>query len=182
MNGLSTTVRAGLLALSVTGAASALAQDARTFRATDGSYAFQYPLSFWFDTEFADGSGERTGVKASTPQNGDVVIRFHSRPANTVRYVSAQTRQAIVDDYIKTVAIVPSIGFKSATMTTMLGKPAVDMVFENRRFGRPSVNRYVVTVVDGREYSFICLYRVDKAAEFAPACDLAVSTVRLRLR
>lgn len=173
--------RAGImLALVILPPASGNAQETRLFEAIDGAYSFRYPLGFGISTEFADGSGDRDGVTASTPRNGDVGIRFYANPAGAIDEISEQTRQAVIHSYVKQVAVRPSIKLKSAAMTRMLGRPAVDMIFENRRFGRTAINRYVATVRNGQAYNFICFYREDKAAEFAPACDLAVATVMLR--
>lgn len=160
------------------------AAETRTFEAEDGSYRFEYPLMFSLDHLFADGTGNVTGVKASTPANGDVLITFLGpRDAGDIQEVSERTRQSITDTFKKAIAVRPSIELKSSTMTTMLGRPAVDMVFHNGRspFSKEDlqVKRYVFTVVGGKAYNFECIYRKDKAEQFAPACDLAVSTVKL---
>ena len=158
--------------------------ETRTFEAQDGSYSFKYPLGFTLDHLFADGTGDVTGVKASTPTNGDVRITFLGpRDAGEFQEVSEQNRQAIVDAFTKTIAVRPSIELRSSAMTTLLGRPAVDMVFANGRSPfnreRPQIKRYVFTVIGKDAYNFECIYRADKAEQFAPACDLAVSTVRL---
>jgi hypothetical protein len=160
------------------------AAETRTFKAQDGSYSFEYPLGFSLDHLFADGTGDVAGVKASSPANGDVRITFLGpRDAGEFREVSEQTRQSIADAFTKAIAVRPSIALKSATMTTLLGRPAVDMVFSNGRppFSkeRPQIKRYVFTAIGEKAYNFECIYRADKAEQFAPACDLAVSTVRL---
>ena len=160
------------------------AAETRTFKAQDGSYSFEYPLGFSLDHLFADGTGDVAGVKASSPANGDVRITFLGpRDAGEFREVSEQTRQSIADAFTKAIAVRPSITLKSATMTTLLGRPAVDMVFSNGRppFSkeRPQIKRYVFTAIGEKAYNFECIYRADKAEQFAPACDLAVSTVRL---
>ena len=160
------------------------AAETRTLKAQDGSYSFEYPLGFSLDHLFADGTGDVAGVKASSPANGDVRITFLGpRDAGEFREVSEQTRQSIADAFTKAIAVRPSITLKSATMTTLLGRPAVDMVFSNGRppFSkeRPQIKRYVFTAIGEKAYNFECIYRADKAEQFAPACDLAVSTVRL---
>ena len=160
------------------------AAETRTFKAQDGSYSFEYPLEFSLDHLFADGTGDVAGVKASSPANGDVRITFLGpRDAGELREVSERTRQSIADAFTKAIAVRPSIELKSATMTALLGRPAVDMVFSNGRppFSkeRPQIKRYVFTVIGEKAYNFECIYRADKAEQFAPACDLAVSTVRL---
>jgi hypothetical protein len=160
------------------------AAETRTFKAQDGSYSFEYPLGFSLDHLFADGTGDVAGVKASSPANGDVRITFLGpRDAGELQEVSEQTRQSIADAFTKAIAVRPSITLKSATMTTLLGRPAVDMVFSNGRppFSkeRPQIKRYVFTAIGEKAYNFECIYRADKAEQFAPACDLAVSTVRL---
>lgn len=160
------------------------AAETRTFKAQDGSYSFKYPLGFSLDHLFADGTGDVAGVKASSPANGDVRITFLGpRDAGELQEVSEQTRQSIADAFTKAIAVRPSITLKSATMTTLLGRPAVDMVFSNGRppFSkeRPQIKRYVFTAIGEKAYNFECIYRADKAEQFAPACDLAVSTVRL---
>lgn len=161
------------------------AAETRTFKAQDGSYSFEYPLGFSLDHLFADGTGDVAGVKASSPANGDVRITFLGpRDAGELQEVSERTRQSIADAFTKAIAVRPSIALKSATMTTLLGRPAVDMVFSNGRppFSkeRPQIKRYVFTAIGEKAYNFECIYRADKAEQFAPACDLAVSTVRLR--
>ncbi len=160
------------------------AAETRTFKAQDGSYSFEYPLEFSLDHLFADGTGDVAGVKASSPANGDVRITFLGpRDAGELREVSERTRQSIADAFTKAIAVRPSIELKSATMTALLGQPAVDMVFSNGRppFSkeRPQIKRYVFTVIGEKAYNFECIYRADKAEQFASACDLAVSTVRL---
>lgn len=160
------------------------AAETRTFKAQDGSYSFEYPLGFSLDHLFADGTGDVAGVKASSPANGDVRITFLGpRDAGEFREVSERTRQSIADAFTKAIAVRPSTALKSATMTTLLGRPAVDMVFSNGRppFSkeRPQIKRYVFTAIGEKAYNFECIYRADKAEQFAPACDLAVSTVRL---
>ena len=173
------------LALSMTLAPMRIdAAETRTFKAQDGSYSFEYPLGFSLDHLFADGTGDVAGVKASSPANGDVRITFLGpRDAGELQEVSEQTRQSIADAFTKAIAVHPSIALKSATMTTLLGRPAVDMVFSNGRppFSkeRPQIKRYVFTAIGEKAYNFECIYRADKAEQFAPACDLAVSTVRL---
>lgn len=169
--------RAGLLCGFMMLAATPLSaqQDMREFTAGDGSYSFRYPGSFGIDTEFADGTGDPVGVKASSPENGDVLINFYSRPATGVTEVTQATAQALADQYVKANAVVPSVRYKSHKMTTMLGQPAVDILMEQRG----AIKRFVATVLDGREYNFYCVYRADKAGQFAPACDQAVATVAL---
>lgn len=175
--------RTGFL-LALAGSTVAAAQDTRTFEAIDGSYRFNYPLSFALDHEFADGTGDVTGVTASSPMNGDVIITFLSRRGlGDFKEVSETTRQDIVDAFAKAIAPLPSITLKSTSMTRMLGQPAIDMVFQNARTPfnkeRPQTKRYIFTVANGKPYNFECIYRSDKAEQFAPACDLAISTVRL---
>ncbi|MFC3639840.1 hypothetical protein ACFONL_21085, partial [Camelimonas fluminis] len=168
--------RSGLLALVLTLPVGAVAQNAQTFTAANGSYSFQYPQGFSLSHMFADGTGDVTGVTASTMNNGDVVITFLGpRDPGDITGVSEQSRQAIVDEFTKSIAVLPSIRLKSSTMTTMLGQPAVDMVFTNKRFKNVAINRYVFTVRDGKAYNFECIYREDKPDQFVPACDLAVS-------
>ena len=163
----------------------ARAAETRTFTAPDDSYSFAYPPGFRIDREHADGTGDATGVTASAPANGDVVIAFRGpHDPGAIREVNERTRQAIADEFTKAVAVLPSIGLQSSSMTTMLGMPAVDMVFLNRRFasrpgGSAAVNRFILTVASDRAYVLACVYREDKAAEFSPACDLAASTARL---
>lgn len=172
--------RTALLALAFTTPTAGFAQDTQTFEPTDGSYSFQYPHGFKLNHMFADGTGDVTGVTASTMDNGDVLITFLGpRDPGDIAVVSEQSRPTIVDEFTKAIAVLPSIKFKSSTMTTMLGQPAVDMVFTNKRFNNVAINRYVFTVRDGKAYNFECVYREDKAEQFAPACDLAVSTVSL---
>ena len=178
---MSFVIRIALLALALTTPTGGFAQDIQTFEPADGSYSFQYPHGFTLNHMFADGTGEATGVTASSMENGDVLITFLGpRDPGDIPAVSEQNRQAIVDEFTKAIAVLPSINFNSAAMTTMLGQPAVDMVFTNKRFKNAAINRYVFTVQDGKAYNFECIYREDKAAQFAPACDLAVSSVHLR--
>lgn len=160
------------------------AGETRTFEAQDESYSFEYPLGFSLDHLFADGTGDVTGVKASTPTNGDVRITFLGpRDAGEFQEVSERTRQSITDAFIKAIAVRPLIELRSSAMTTLLDRPAVDMVFSNGRSPfskeRPQIKRYVFTVIGKNAYNFECIYREDKAEQFAPACDLAVSTARL---
>ena len=177
---MSLVIRSALLALVLATPAGSFAQDTETFNAADGAYSFQYPQGFALSHMFADGTGDVTGVTASSMDNGDVLITFLGpRDPGELADVSEQSRQAIVDEFTKAIAVLPSIKFKSSAMTTMLGQPAVDMVFTNMRFKNAAINRYVFTVRDGKAYNFECIYREDKAAQFAPACDLAVSTVSL---
>lgn len=178
--------RAGLLlALALTMPTAVAAQGTRVFDAPDGSYTFSYPLNFALDHEFADGTGDVTGVTASSPTNGDVIVTFLGpRDAGDFKEVSETTRPDITDAFTKAVARLASTTLKSSSMTTMLGRPAVDMTFQNARMPftkeRPQIKRYVFTIASGKAYNFECIYRADKAEQFAPACDLAVSTVRLR--
>jgi len=158
----------------------ALGAETQRFTAADGSYTFQYPAGFALAREFADGTGDVTGVTASSPANGDVNIALHSRPAGELREVDEASRQALIDEYTKAVVVRASIKLRASTMTSLLGRPAVDMIFENRRFGTVQIDRYVATVRDGTSYAVLCSYRADKAGQFAPACDLAVSTATLR--
>lgn len=174
-----------LLALAMALPIVAVAQDTRIFKAADGSYTFNYPLYFALDHEFADGTGEVTGVTASSPTNGDVIITFLSpRGLEDFKEASEKTRQDIVEAFTKAIARLPSITLQSSSMTTMLGQPAIDMVFRNARmpFGkeRPQIKRYIFTIANGKPYNFECIYRSDKAGQFAPACDLAIATVRLQ--
>lgn len=177
--------RAGLLvALALTMPTAVAAQDTRAFEAPNGSYTFSYPLNFALDHEFADGTGDVTGVTASSSTNGDVIITFLGpRDAGDIEEASEATRPEITDAFTKAIARLPSTTLKTSTMTTMLGQPAVDMVFQNVRMPfskeRPQIKRYVFTVAGGKAYNFECIYRADKAEQFAPACDLAVATVRL---
>lgn len=177
---MSFVARTALLTLFLAAPAGSFAQAPQTFEPADGSYRFQYPQDFAPDHMFADGTGDATGVTASSMDNGDVLITFLGpRDPGDITEVSEKSRQAIVDEFTKAIAVLPSIKFRSSAMTTMLGQPAVDMVFTNKRFGNVAINRYVFTVRDGKAYNFECIYREDKAEQFAPACDLAVSTVRL---
>lgn len=178
--------RAGLLvALALTMPTAVAAQGAQVFQAPDGAYTFSYPQNFALDHEFADGTGDVTGVTASSPTNGDVIITLLGpRDAGEFKEASEATRPEITAAFTKAIAPLPSTTLKSSSMTTMLGGPAVDMVFQNVRMPfsreRPQLKRYVFTIANGRAYNFECIYRADKAEQFAPACDLAVSTVRLR--
>lgn len=171
--------RTVLFGAAVLSAAPVLAQDVRTFEAPDGTYAFDYPLNFGLDHEFADGTGDVIGVTASSMNNGDVSIGLYPMKELSAPEISEETRQAVVNQFTKIVAVLPTIKFQSAAMTSMLGQPALDMVFENRRYGTPSVDRFIVAIRDGKQYSLNCIYRVDKTAEFAPACEQAAATVRL---
>jgi hypothetical protein len=160
------------------------AAETRTFEAQDGSYTFEYPLGFALDHLFADGTGDVVGVKASTPANGDVIIAFLGPfNAGDTREVSERTRQSITDEFTKVVADRPSIKLKSSTLTTLLGLPAVDMVFRNGRspFSKDhlQIQRYIFTVVGDKAYNLKCIYLEEKAAQFAPACDQVMSTVKL---
>lgn len=178
--------RAGLLvALASTMPTAVAAQGTQVFQAPDGAYTFSYPQNFALDHEFADGSGDVTGVTASSSANGDVIVTLLGpRDAGDIKEASEATRPEITDAFTKAIARLPSTTLKSSSMTTMLGGPAVDMVFQNVRMPfsreRPQLKRYVFTVANGKAYNFECIYRADKAEQFAPACDLAVSTVRLR--
>lgn len=173
-------LRFGLLTLALAMPIECFAQNAETFTAADGSYTFQYPQDFTLSHMFADGTGDVTGVTASSMENGDVSITFLGpRDPGDIAEVSEQNQQAIVDEFTKAIAVLSSIRFQSSKMTTMLGQPAVDMVFTNKRFKTVAINRYVFTVHDGKAYNFECIYREDKAEQFAPACDLAVSTVSM---
>lgn len=178
--------RAGLLvALALTMPTAVAAQGRQVFDAPDGSYTFSYPQNFALDHEFADGSGDVTGVTASSPANGDVIVTFLGpRDAGEFKEASEATRTGITDAFTKAIARLASTTLKSSSMTTMLGQPAIDMVFQNVRMpfskDRPQIKRYVFTIAGGRAYNFECIYRADKAQQFAPACDLAVSTVRLQ--
>lgn len=172
--------RTALLALVLATPAKGFAQDTRTFEAADGSYSFQYPHDFALSHMFADGTGDVTGVTASSMDNGDVLITFLGpRDPGDFAEVNKENSQAIVDEFTSAIAVLPSIKFRSSVMTTMLGQPAVDMVFTSSRFKTVAINRYVFTVRDGKAYNFECIYREDKAEQFGPACDLAVSTVSL---
>lgn len=177
--------RAALLALVIALPSASSAQESRTFEAADGAYSFQYPPSFGLDHQFADGTGDVTGIKASSPANGDVIITFLGpRDPGGLVEISERTREAIAAEFRKAIAVRPTITLQSSAMTMMLGQPAVDMVFSNTRWPftkqRPQIKRYVFTVAQGKAYNFECIYREDKAAEFAPACERAVSTVRLK--
>ncbi len=175
---MSFTFRTALLALVLATPTVCFAEE--TFEPTDGTYRFQYPEGFTPSHMFADGTGDVTGVTASSMENGDVLITFLGpRDPGDIAEASERSRQAIVEEFTKAIAVLPSIKFKSSAMTTMLGQPAVDMVFTNKRFKNIAINRYVFTVRDGKAYNFECIYREDKAEQFAPACDLAVSTVSL---
>lgn len=175
---LATLAAVAIVAVSTPRQASA--DETRTFVAADKSYSFQYPAGFALAREFADGTGEVTGVTASTPANGDVNIALYVRPAGAIKAVDEQSRQALIDEYTKAVAVRASIKLRSSSMTTMLGVPAVDMIFENKRFGVVQTDRYVATVRDGTAYAFVCSYRAEKTEQFAPACDLAVATAALK--
>lgn len=62
---MSLSTRGGaLLVLAVALPSASIAQQNRTFAAVDGAYSFQYPSNFELDRQFADGSGDVTGVKA----------------------------------------------------------------------------------------------------------------------
>lgn len=178
--------RAGLLvALASTIPTAVAAQGTRVFEAPGGSYTFSYPRSFALDHEFADGTGDVTGVTASSPANGDVIVTFLGpRDAGDIKEASEATQPQITEAFIKAIARLASTTLKSSSMTTMLGQPAVDMVFQNVRMPfskeRPQIKRYVFTIANGKAYNFECIYRADKAEQFAPACDLAVSTLRLQ--
>lgn len=172
--------RSILIALSLASPSASVAQDTQTFEAADGSYSFRYPPGFTPGHMFADGTGYPIGVTASSMNNGDVLISFLGpRDPGDIKNVNEENRQAIVDEFTRAIAVLPSIRFRSSAMTTMLGQPAVDLVFTNKRFGSVAINRYVFTVQNGAAYNFECIYREDKAEQFAPACDLAVSTVSL---
>lgn len=182
---MSLSTKTALLLFAVVLPSASVAQQNSTFTAADGAYSFQYPSSFGLDRQFADGTGDVTGVKASSTANGDAIITFLGpRDPGGLTEVDARTREAIADEFRKAIAVRPTITLQSSTMTTMLRQPAVDMVFSNARWpfskDRPQIKRYVFTVVNGKAYNFECIYRKDKAAEFAPACELAVSTVRLK--
>lgn len=178
---MSVIVRTALLALAFAVPSKGFSQDTQTFEPDDGSYSFQYPDGFSLSHMFADGTGDVTGVTASSMDNGDVMITFLGpRDPGDIQDVSEASRQAITDEFTKAIAVLSSIKLQSSTMTTMLGQPAVDMVFTNKRFKNVAINRYVFTVFDGQAYNFECVYREDKAEQFASACDLAVSTVSLR--
>ena len=172
--------RTALLSLVLAMPTGSFAQDTQIFEPADGSYSFQYPQGFALSHMFPDGTGDVTGVTASSMDNGDVLITFFGpRDPGDIAEVTENSRQAIADEFTKAIAVLPSIKFQSSAMTTMLGQPAVDMVFTTKRFKNVAINRYIFTVRDGRAYNFECVYRQDKAEQFAPACDLAVSTVSL---
>ena len=173
-------IRVGLvLALACLSLTPAFSQENKEFRSEDGSYSFQYPPGFWVSTLFPDGTGEATGVMASTVGNGDVNIHFHAIPARAVKEVNATTVQAYVDQYVKDLAD-RKTKFAGYTTTTMLGRRAVDMRFDERGITTNSVRRLIATIVDGQDYFLVCAYRADKARQFDPACELAASTLRLR--
>lgn len=177
---MSCVIRTALLSLILSAPTGSVAQDTQTFEPADGSYRFQYPSGFALSHMFADGTGDVTGVTASSMDNGDVLITFLGpRDPGDIAAVTENSRQIIVDDFTKAIAVLPSINFQSSAMTTMLGQRAVDIVFTNKRFKNVAINRYVFTVRDGNAYNFECVYREDKAEQFGPACDLAVSTVSL---
>lgn len=177
---MSCVLRLGFFAIALSLSSSGFAQSLQTFTASDNSYTFQFPESFSLSHMFADGTGDVTGVTASSMENGDVNITFSgSRDSGNINEVSEENQQAIIDEFTQAIAVLPSIKFLFAKMTTMLEQPAIDMVFTNKRFKTVAINRYIFTVVDGEAYSFECIYREEKADQFAPACDLAVSTVRL---
>lgn len=177
---MSCVLRFGFLTIALSLSSPGFAQSPQTFSASDNSYTFQFPESFSLSHMFADGTGDVTGVTASSMENGDVNITFSGpRDSGNINEINEENQQAIIDEFTQAIAVLPSIKFQSAKMTTMLGQPAIDMVFTNKRFKTVAINRYVFTVVDGEAYSFECIYREEKADQFAPACDLAVSTVRL---
>ena len=177
---MSFVIRTALLALVLAAPTASFAQTTQTFEPADGSYSFQFPHGFALSHMFADGTGDVTGVTASSVNNGDVLITFLGpRDPGDIADVTEASRQTIVDEFTRAIAVRPAIKFRSSTMTTMFGQPAVDMVFTNRRFKNVAINRYVIPVRAGQAYNFECIYREDKAEQFAPACDLAVSTVRL---
>ena len=77
------------------------AQGTRAFDAPDGSYTFSYPQSFTLDHEFADGTGDVTGVTASSSTNGDVIVTFLGpRDAGDIKEASEATRPQITDESV----------------------------------------------------------------------------------
>lgn len=159
--------------------------ETHTFEAPDGAYTFKFSQSLRLKYEFADGTGDVTGVGLSNPTTGDVAVTFLGpRDPDPFREVSEATQQAITDLFTKVMAPLPGITLKTSSMTTMLGQPAVDMVFQNARtpFSKenPQIKRYIFTIANGQAYNFECIYRAEKAEQFAPACDLAAATVRLQ--
>ncbi|WP_448952298.1 hypothetical protein [Labrys neptuniae] len=173
-------MRCGLaLLVSCGGLLAASAEETKLFRSPGGDYEFRYPNEFWIDTEFADGSGKPVGITASTVQNGDTMINFHAMPVRAVTMVAADTAQAYVDQYIRDFKVMPRVKFMSWAMTSLLGRPAVDMRFDERIVGRNRLRRVIATVVGGKDYFLMCLYRHDRADKFSPACEMVAASVRL---
>lgn len=159
--------------------------ETHTFKAPDGAYTFKFSQDLRLKYEFADGTGDVTGVGLSNPTTGDVAITFLGpRDPDPFREVNEATQQAITELFTKVIAPLPGITLKTSSMTTMLEQPAVDMVFQNARMPfnkeKPQIKRYIFTIANGQAYNFECIYRAEKAEQFAPACDLAVATVRLQ--
>lgn len=154
------------------------AQETLKFEAADGSYSFDYPANFSLAHEFADGTGDVTGVTASTMDNGDVMITFLG-PRDPTGEGEGRL-SSIVEEFKQSLSVIPAIRLESSTTSTMLGSQAMDVKFLYKlNAERKQVRRYIFAVVNDKVYNFECIYRADKDAEFAPACDLAVSTVAL---
>lgn len=116
------------LAIALSLSSPAFAQSPQTFTASDNSYTFQFPESFSLSHMFADGTGDVTGVTASSMENGDVNITFSGpRDSGDINEVSKENQQAIIDEFTQAIAVLPSIKFQSVKMTAMLGQPAIDM-------------------------------------------------------
>jgi hypothetical protein len=180
------TLRWGVLAASfcIVGAVIAGEAPTDTFEDQNGAYSFEYPSYMFKAFEFADGTGDETGVSANFDDKGHFGIELRSIDPRGVKEVTDATYKNYVDQYKSDFAPNFRMKFVSEKKTELLGKPAADMTFEEK-ISFPSgpliiTKRYIATVAGGRDYFLACDYRTDQAAAFAASCDHAASSLKLR--
>ena len=111
--------------------------------------------------------------------NGDVMTTFLGPRDSTGE--GEGRLNAIVEEFKQSLSGIPAMKFESSSPSTMLGAQAADVKFLYKlNAEQKQIRRYVFAVANDKLYNFECIYREDKVAEFAPACDLAVSTVKFK--
>jgi hypothetical protein len=179
------TLRWGVLAASFCVAAAVIAGEGPSaiFEDPNGAYSFEYPSFMFKAFEFADGTGDETGVSANFDDKGHVGIELRSIDPRGVKEVTDATYKDYVEQYKTDFAPNIRMKFVSEKKTELLGKVAADMTFEEK-ISFPSgplliTKRFIATVANGRDYYLACDYRTDQAAAFAASCDHAAKSLKL---
>ncbi len=141
------------------------------FRDVNGRYTFSYPNYFKLDHEFADGSGEVTGIRAEPGGGQEASIAVYiDKPRLQSPSVTAYTEQ-VTQDF----AVFPRAKVVSAGTRRMLGQEASDVQVDRDKMR----TRVIGLVINGQDVLVRCVYTQSVAQMFAPACEMVADTLKM---